>query len=75
MTYFFAYSDKITALSYFRFYCLDVIKMTKLLTPRAQVNNCFFPYQTVYFKNDKWREYGMTTRADYTRISCSAQVT
>ena len=26
---------------------------------RAQVNNCFFPYPTVFFKNDNWRVYGV----------------
>ena len=46
----------------FRIYCLAVIKMAKLLTremSRAPVNNCFFPYQTVFFTNDNWQVYGV----------------
>ena len=53
-----------TALSSFQIYCLDIIKIAKLLTremSRAPVNNCFFffSYKTVFFKNDNWRVYGV----------------
>ena len=34
-----------------------ICKITREMS-RAQVNNCYFPYQTV-FKNDSWRVYGV----------------
>ena len=44
-----------TALSSFRIYCLDVIKMAKLFTreiSRASVNNCF-SVSDCFIQNDK----------------------
>ena len=49
------HTDKMTELSSFRFYCLGVIKMAKSLTPRnvaCSSKQLFFPYQTVFLKND-----------------------
>ena len=50
------------ALSSFRIYLLDVIKTAKLLNPRnvaCSSKQLFFPYQTVFFKNDNWRVNGV----------------
>ena len=47
---------------FFRIYCLDVIKMSKLLTremSRAPVNNCFCRIRLFSSKNDNLRVYGV----------------
>ena len=62
-----------TALSTFRIYCLHVIKLAPLFTremSRAPVNNCFFfLYQTVFFKNDNWRVYGVDLLCSLTIVA------
>ena len=66
-----------TALSSFRIYCLHVIKLAPLFTremSRAPVNNCFFfvlffLYQTVFFKNDNWRVYGVALLCSLTIVA------
>ena len=48
---------------FLRIYCLDVIKTANLLNMLnvacSSKQLFFFPYQTVFFKNDNWRVYGV----------------